>query len=443
MRVTDLLRTMDIFEHLPAEELEKIARLLRERRLAEGQVLCKQGEPGDAMFIVTGGKIRLSTADASGNEKVLTYFTDGQFFGETALLTGAPRAATATAETESRVLVLQKEDFDQLLSSNAQIMREMLKVISQRTVQTNQALLSDEQGGGVTAGGGKIYVVFSPRGGSGKTTLAVNLAATLARQMPERVALLDLDLTFGHAALLLNLVPETSLASVPPESLESFDRQTLGRYLLSHGSGLQVLVAGTRPEEGEAVTGEHVRSALTVMRRQFMVTVVDCSVTFNDPTLAALEMADRIIVLATPELNTLRDVRECQRIFGEVVHLDKAKVMYVLNFYQPFKVLTREQFESALEQPMHADLPHAGDSLVKAAMKGEPVCLSGSATPFTKAVEKLAWELAPDEIKSTHRGKTTRLPVPAAAPAAQGAGSQKNGAAAPKKGLLTGLFRKA
>src|SRR5919201_4810818 len=108
MRVTDLLRTMDIFEHLPAEELEKIARLLRERRLVEGQVLCREGEPGDAMFIVTGGRIRLSTTDPNGNEKILTYFTDGQFFGEMSLLTGAPRSATATAETDSQVLVLDK-----------------------------------------------------------------------------------------------------------------------------------------------------------------------------------------------------------------------------------------------------------------------------------------------------------------------------------------------
>src|SRR6185295_114906 len=127
MRVTDLLRTMDIFQALPSEELEPIAQLLRERRLLEGEVLCRQGEPGDALFIVTGGRIRLSTMDPSGNEKVLTYFTDGQFFGEMSLLTGAPRSASAMAETGSQVLVLQKHDFDELLASHTQIMREMLK----------------------------------------------------------------------------------------------------------------------------------------------------------------------------------------------------------------------------------------------------------------------------------------------------------------------------
>src|ERR1700724_2672086 len=144
MRVNDLLRTMDIFSALPSEKLETIAQLLRERRLAESEVLCRQGDPGDALFIVTGGRIRLSTTDPSGNEKILTYFTDGQFFGEMSLLTGAPRSATATAESDCQVLILDKPAFDQLLAGHTQIMREMLKIVSQRTMQTNQKLLADE-----------------------------------------------------------------------------------------------------------------------------------------------------------------------------------------------------------------------------------------------------------------------------------------------------------
>lgn len=438
MRVTDLLRTMDIFEQLPAEEVEKIARLLRERRLAENDVLCRQGEPGDAMYVVTGGRIRLSTTDPNGNEKVLTYFTDGQFFGETALLTGAPRSATAAAETESRVLVLQKEDFDNLLSNNAQIMREMLKVLSQRTVQTNQQLLAEESGGGSAAGTGRVYAVFSPRGGCGKSTLAVNLAVTLAELMPERAALLDLDLTFGHAGLLLNVLPDAPLSGVAAERLAGFDRQTLSRFLAPHQSGLQLLAGATRPEEGEAVTGEHVRAALGVMKRQFQAIVVDCSGTFNDPTLAALELADKVLVVCTPELNTLRDVRECQRIFGDVIHLDKSRLYYVLNNYQPFRVLARDQFEAALEQPINLEIPHAGEAAMKAALKGEPLVLGSRGSPFAQAIEHLADELTPEEhrpAKGKGRDKPHRVkPVPVSPVAVNGTGSRPRG--------LMALFRR-
>src|SRR5207249_7126549 len=145
MPVTDLLRTMDIFDALASEELETIAQLLRERRLAESEVLCRQGDPGDALFIVTGGRIRLSTTDPSGNEKILTYFTDGQFFGEMSLLTGSPRSATASAETDSQLLVLDRSAFDALLASPAQIFREMLKVVSQRTLQPSHHLRREGQ----------------------------------------------------------------------------------------------------------------------------------------------------------------------------------------------------------------------------------------------------------------------------------------------------------
>src|SRR5579872_3807643 len=403
MRVTDLLRTMDIFEALPSQELETIAQLLRERRLAEAEVLCRQGDPGDALFIVTGGRIRLSTTDPSGNEKVLTFFTDGQFFGEMSLLTGAPRSATATAETDSQLLVLDKASFDDLLASHAQIMREMLKVVSQRTLHTNQQLLADEPGNAVSVGGGHVYAIFSPRGGSGKTTLAVNMAVQQAIEQPDRTALVDLSLTFGHAAALLDLEPETSLAAVPAESLSDFDRRTLGQYMMEHSTGLQVLVAGTRPEEGEVVTAAHVRAALGTMKRQYSATFVDCGSSFDEPTIAALEMADRVLVVCTPELNTLRDVRECQRVFGEIIRLDMKRINFVFNYNQPFVALTREQFESALEQPMHFELPHAGEAAYKAGLRGEPFVLAHRGAPYTKALDKMLRAVVPLEPKATQK----------------------------------------
>jgi pilus assembly protein CpaE len=352
------------------------------------------------MFIVTGGRIRLSTTDPSGNEKILTYFTDSQFFGEMSLLTGAPRSATATAETDCQLLVLDKAAFDQLLAAHAQIMREMLKVVSQRTLHTNQQLLADEPGNAVIVGAGRVYAIFSPRGGSGKTTLAVNLAVQQALEQPERTALLDLSLTFGHTAALLGLEPQTSLAAVPAESLADFDRRTLGQYLIEHSSGLQVLVTGTRPEEGEVVTAAHVRAALGTMKRQFGATFVDCGSSFDEPTIAALEIADRIIVLCTPELNTLRDVRESQRVFGEIIRLDLKRVAFVFNHNQPFAVLGREQFESALEQPMTFELPHAGEAAYKAASRGEPLVTSQSGSAYSKAIEKLVHLLVPAEPKT-------------------------------------------
>jgi pilus assembly protein CpaE len=218
---------------------------------------------------------------------------------------------------------------------------------------------------------------------------------------PERTALLDLNLTFGHAAAWLGLHPETSLAGVPTESLANFDRRTLGHYLLEHGSGLQVLVAGTRPEEGEVVTAGHVRAALGTMKRQFSSVFVDCASSFDEPTLAALETADTIILVCTAELSTLRDVRECLRVFGEIIHLDLRRVCLVFNHNQPFAVLARDQFESALEQPMAFEVPHAGEAAFRASGRGEPLVRLNANSAFSKAIDKLVRALVPAEPRST------------------------------------------
>jgi pilus assembly protein CpaE len=226
------------------------------------------------------------------------------------------------------------------------------------------------------------------------------MAVQQAQHQPERTALLDLSLTFGHAASLLGLEPEASLAAIPAEGLADFDRRTLGRYLTEHKSGLQVLVAGTRPEEGEVVTAAHVRAALSAMKRQFSATIIDCGSGFDEPTIAALEMADRVVLICTPELNTLRDIRECQRVFGEIIRIESSRVCFVFNHNHPFSALSREKFESALEQPMTLELPHAGEAAFKAAAKGEPLVLTSGSSAFARALDRLTRMLVPAEAKA-------------------------------------------
>jgi pilus assembly protein CpaE len=204
--------------------------------------------------------------------------------------------------------------------------------------------------------------------------------------MPQRVALLDLDLVFDDAALELNLSLQSSLASIAEADLSRLDPAALSAHVVEHASSLRVLVGATRPEDGERVTAAHVRAALAVMKRQFLVTVVDCGTSFSEPTLAALETGDRVLVVCTPELSTLRDVRDCQRLFGQALRVEPTRVSYVFNHPLPSVGLTRQQFESALEKPMWLEIPHAGESATK------PV--------FAKAISQLAGELRPPDSGS-------------------------------------------
>lgn len=400
MRITDLLRTVDLFARLSADDLDHVARHMHERGVGADDVVCRQAEPADAMFIVTSGTIELSAEATTGRERSARQLTEGDCFGEIALLSGEPYAETARTVTDCRLLVLVKDDFEALVASRAQLMRNILAAMSRRAAETDRELLTDQPGGAPLLASGHVYAVFSPRGGAGKTTVAVNIALRLAESMPGRVALVDLDLVFDDATLLLDLNPNRSLGGIPEGDIQHLDARMLSSCLVEHTSGLRVLVGAARPEDGERVTGAHVRAVLTALKRQFLVTIVDCGSNFGEPVLVACEAASRLMVLCTPELSTLRDVRDCERVFAQALHLDKKRLSYVFNHPLPVSGLTRVQFESALERPIAFELPHAGDAPARAAATAGSVVRPTGRSPFAHTIERLVRDLRPPEAGS-------------------------------------------
>src|SRR6267143_6963711 len=131
-KVLDLLRSMDLFTDLPDNELNKIARLLKEHKFAENELIFAQGETGDGMYVILQGRVRIASTDNFGRERVLAFYGPGEFFGDMAVLTGEPRSATASASTNLRLLQLRKDDFDALVATNVGIMLGMLRVMVER-----------------------------------------------------------------------------------------------------------------------------------------------------------------------------------------------------------------------------------------------------------------------------------------------------------------------
>src|SRR6266851_21385 len=166
-RVLDLLRSMDLFTDLQDSELNKIARLLKEHKFAENELIFAQGEPGDGLYIILQGR-----------ERVLAFYGPGEFFGDMAVLTGEPRSATASASTNLRVLQLRKDDFDVLVATSVGVMRGMLRIMVERQAAMNTRL-SQEVGATTGDVRGQVTTVFSPRGGARQTILTTNLAVAL------------------------------------------------------------------------------------------------------------------------------------------------------------------------------------------------------------------------------------------------------------------------
>jgi pilus assembly protein CpaE len=269
----------------------------------------------------------------------------------------------------------------------------MLRVMVERQTAMNTRLTQEV---GATTGDvrGQVTVVFSPRGGAGQTILTTNLAVALAELTPDRVAILDLDLLFGHVSMLLDLSPRTALAAITPAAIRGLDRDNLAYYMTKHPeSSLRVMVGTTRPEESELVTGDHVRAIVEVLRRQFVHVVIDAGSRFSEPTLAALEVADEVIIVSTTEPSAVHATQESQRVLRDLLGVPDERIRFVQNQPSPYGKLSRSDLAVLVGSEQVIEVPFGGEEVTKAGLNGFPVVMGHSANPTSRAIIGLAREL--------------------------------------------------
>jgi pilus assembly protein CpaE len=368
---------------------ERVRKRLQRRRVPADRPLFRQGDPADALFLIEAGRFRVFIGEGVNRERVLRFLGPGDTMGEAAFMAETPQATTAVAVEDASVLALNRADFEALLGKHEAALRFLASVIAERQAQANTRLAAETAPEEARALRGYVTAVYSPRGGAGVTTLAVNLAIALAERHPDDTVLLDLDLLFGHAAPNLWLEPRGVLAQVAPNTLYGLDRAALDFYLLTHSSSLRVMPAASHPEEGQAITSDHVRAALTTLRRHFGHVVLDLPHGFGEVTLAGLENANRVLLVATPEHLTLQDIVECRRIFTDVLFLPPDRVTYILNRPQPYQGLPIGEFAAATGAPW-LEIPHGGEAPSAASLRGESLLDTRPNNPVVRAVRQLA-----------------------------------------------------
>jgi pilus assembly protein CpaE len=257
---------------------------------------------------------------------------------------------------------------------------------------------------------GRIVTVFSPKGGTGKTAVATNLAVALAKMEGRATLLVDLDLQFGDAAIMLGLEPEKTIFDlvVAPGELDS---EKLAGYTIRHASGLDVLPAPLRPEDAELVTEAKLGRLLEVARGSYDIIVVDTSPFFHGPMLATLDQTDELLLLTSMDVPTLKNVRLSMHTL-ELLSFPENRVRIILNRATDKVGMKQRDVESALERKIAHSLPQ--DRAVKIAVnRGQPVVLADSGADFSRAMRELAKTILPQEPKKTSK----QQPVPTIAAA--------------------------
>src|SRR6266487_3109501 len=249
---------------------------------------------------------------------------------------------------------------------------------------------------------GKIVTVFSPKGGTGKTVTATNLAAACAKFEGRKTLLLDLDLQFGDAAIMLGIEPDKTIYDlvVAPGEL---DTEKLAGYTTKHACGLEVLPAPLRPEDAELVTEAKLGRLLEVARESFDVIVVDTSPFFHGPMLATLDRTDELLLLTSLDVPTIKNVRLSLQTL-ELLSFPRDRIKVVLNRANSKVGMQRKEVEAALEMGVRHEVP--SDRAVPLAVnRGNPAVLADGKSEFSRSVRELAKSLVTAQAVAKERKK--------------------------------------
>ncbi|HEY8656466.1 MAG TPA: response regulator [Candidatus Limnocylindria bacterium] len=240
---------------------------------------------------------------------------------------------------------------------------------------------------------GKIITFFSPKGGVGRTTISTNLAVALHQLTGQSVCLVDGSLPFGDIAVILNMSPKAKTIADLVGAFDQVDAEVMESVLVSHSTGIKVLLAPPTPEAKELITGANMKKVLETLRESYAYVVVDTWPSFEEQVLTMLDVADVILTLMTLEITSLKNVR----VFMEIVEklgYDETKVQLVANRNDSSGGIKVSDVEGSLGRKMPHTIVSDGRALVLAVNRGVPFVISHRDSQVAKDIFTLAGKLS-------------------------------------------------
>jgi pilus assembly protein CpaE len=241
---------------------------------------------------------------------------------------------------------------------------------------------------------GQIVAVYSPKGGVGRTTVAVNLAIAASTELGRKVVLVDGSFQFGDVGVLLNLNPKNkSIADLVPELENGGEPDSLDLFVINHSAGVRVLLAPPSPEMAELITTGGVKRVLEGLRLTHDLVIVDCSSYFNETTLAILDMADVILTMLTLEITSIKNIRQFLEVADQLGY-EPDKVRLVLNRADSTLGIRVTDVEHSIGRKVDHSIVSDGRSVVYALNRGVPFFLSNREAQVSQDILRLAASVA-------------------------------------------------
>lgn len=268
------------------------------------------------------------------------------------------------------------EDLTAAVQRAAEIARQ------EREKQPPPAVLANTPVG--VLGRGKIISVYSPRGGSGSTMLASNLAAMLYNA-DTGVVLVDGNLQFGDVDVFFNIQSRNTIVDLAPR-VDEMDAALVNEILAVHSSGIKLLLP-SRPERSELVTGPQFSRIITFLSQHYPYVIIDAGRRLNDVTLAALDGSDLVVVVTTQDIPSIARTRKFLDLLP-AMELDARRLLVVMNQYDQRNGIEPEKVSQAFRTQIAAVIPRAREVVIPSINRGAPFMLQteNTARPIGRAM---------------------------------------------------------
>ena len=262
---------------------------------------------------------------------------------------------------------------------------KVTKLHAQKNVQNNEK--------------GSVIAVYNPSAGMGTTTIAVNLAATLASR-GENVALIDLNLFCGDIAAFLDLAPRYTLANVTAK-MGQIDASFLRSVIVPHSSGVHVLNGPVDLGDADRIMPELLQEVIAILQASFAYTIIDTGGQLSGCNLATFDCSDRILFTTVLNLPALKNAKRYLAAM-DYKGFGADKVKLVINRHIPKDDIKIADAEKVLNAKAYLTVPNAYSDAKTSINKGEPLISCYPRSPVTKAMDELTRQLV---LETTTKGK--------------------------------------
>ncbi|HEX2698488.1 MAG TPA: AAA family ATPase, partial [Anaerolineales bacterium] len=249
---------------------------------------------------------------------------------------------------------------------------------------------------------GKVVTVYSPKGGTGCTTLAVNLAIALHNE-DTHVVLVDANLQFGDVAVFVNEQGKNTILDIAPR-VDELDPDVVEEIMIKHeASGIRILAAPQRPEQAEKVSADQFSKVLEYLRRLYAYVVVDTAPILTDITLAAIDASDSIVLVTTQDIPAIKNARLFLDLL-QTMGVERERIVFTMNKFDKRITITPERVGENLKQEVKAIVPLDERVAIPAVNRGVPFMLDNKAQPVARGVFSLA-EAVRTQLASVEAGE--------------------------------------